>query len=227
MTTRKNNVFFKKLGIKFIALALIVLGLTVVVDLSLRPIVETVNAYECHAAVSGIINDAINAELMREDINYSKLVNLTTNAEGEVVSIESNVININLIKNNIAQRIERELERMEAVSIEIPIGTLTGIQMLHGRGFSVGMTVRPLGYAETTIISEFTEAGINQTRHRILVEIDADVDAVIPGFSTNVSIKTSIVAAETVIMGRVPDAYTHVLSSEEGLAGTLEDYKAG
>ncbi len=227
MTTRKNNAFFKKLGIKFIALALILLGLTAVIDLSLRPIIETVNAYECHAAVSGIINDAINAELMREDINYSKLVNLTTNAEGEVVSIESNVININLIKNNIAQRIERELERMEAVSIEIPIGTLTGIQMLHGRGFSVGMTVRPLGYAETTIISEFTEAGINQTRHRIIVEIDADVDAVIPGFSTNVSIATSIVAAETVIMGRVPDAYTHVLSSEEGLAGTLEDYKAG
>ncbi len=227
MTTRKNNAFFKKLGIKFIALALILLGLTAVIDLSLRPIIETVNAYECHAAVSGIINDAINAELMREDINYSKLVNLTTNAEGEVVSIESNVININLIKNNIAQRIERELERMKAVSIEIPIGTLTGIQMLHGRGFSVGMTVRPLGYAETTIISEFTEAGINQTRHRIIVEIDADVDAVIPGFSTNVSIATSIVAAETVIMGRVPDAYTHVLSSEEGLAGTLEDYKAG
>ena len=100
------------------------------------------------------------------------------------------------------------------------------LQLLHGRGFNVGMSVQPLGYATTSIISEFTSAGINQTLHRIIIEINADVDAIIPGFSTRVPVTTTIVAVETVIVGRVPDAYTHVITESGDLAGPLNDFGA-
>lgn len=218
--------FLNRLGLKLIALALIMLGLFFIADLSFRPIVETVNAYQCHAAVSRIINNAVLAEIERGGMDYSALVTLSTNNDGEVISVESNVMNINRLKTEVADRVEREIERLDAVNIEIPIGTLLGIQLLHGKGFNVGMSVKPFGYASTAIISEFSEAGINQTLHRILIEIKADVDAVIPGMSTRVPISTTIVAAETVIVGRVPDAYTHVITQSEDLAGTLNDFGA-
>lgn len=226
MISQKTRGTLRRLGVKLIAAALVILGATLLIDLSFRPIVETVNAYECHAAVSQVINNAVLAELDREDTDYSKLVTLSTNNDGEVISVETNVVNVNRLKTAIASRIEREVDRLSAIEINIPIGTLTGIQLLHGRGFNVGMTVQPLGCANTTIISEFTEAGINQTRHRIIIEIDAEVDAVIPGYSSRVPVATSIVAAETIIVGRVPDAYTHVISSDE-LAGELQDFGAG
>ena len=175
--------------------------------------------------VSRVINDAVLAELENEDADYSKLVTLTTNADGEVISLESNVMNINKLKTRIAQRLEREIERLSEIDIQIPIGTLLGIQLLHGKGFSVGMTVQPMGFATASIISEFSESGLNQTLHRIVIEIKADVDAIIPGFSTRVPVKTTIVAAETVIVGRVPNAYTHVVASET-LDGYLNDYGA-
>ncbi len=217
--------FFRKLGMKLIAVGMVLTGLLVIMDLSFRPIIETVNAYECHEMVSRVINDAVLAELENEDADYSKLVNLTTNADGEVISLESNVMNINKLKTRIAQRLEREIERLSEIEIQIPIGTLLGIQLLHGKGFSVGMTVQPMGFATASIISEFSEAGLNQTLHRIVIEINADVDAIIPGFSTRVPVKTTIVAAETVIVGRVPNAYTHVVASES-LDGYLNDYGA-
>lgn len=217
--------FFRKLGIKLIAIGMVMTGLLVIVDLSFRPIIETVNAYECHEMVSRVINDAVAAEIESENADYSKLVTLTTNADGEVISLESNVMNINKLKTRIAQRLEREIARLSEVNIEIPIGNLLGIQLLHGKGFCVGMTVQPIGCTTATIISEFTEAGLNQTLHRIVIEINADVDAVIPGYSTRVPVKTTIVAAETVIVGRVPNAYTHVVASEE-LDGYLNDYGA-
>ncbi len=217
--------FFQKLGLKLIAVGMVLTGLLVIMDVSFRPIIETVNAYECHELVTRVINEAIFAEIEDEDADYSNLVNLTTNADGEIISLESNVMNINKLKTRIVQRLERELERLPSMNIEIPIGTLLGIQLLHGKGFCVGMTVQPMGYATASIISEFTEAGLNQTLHRIIIEIDADVDAVIPGFSTRVPVKTSIVATETIIVGRVPNAYTHVVASEE-LDGYLNDYGA-
>ena len=217
--------FFRKLGIKLIAVGMVLTGLLVLMDLSFRPIIETVNAYECHEMVSRVINDAVLAELENENADYTKLVSLTTNSDGEVISLESNVMNINKLKTRIVQRLEREIERLPEVDIQIPIGTLLGIQLLHGKGFCVGMTVQPMGFATASIISEFSEAGLNQTLHRIVIEINADVDAIIPGFSTRVPVKTTIVAAETVIVGRVPNAYTHVVASES-LDGYLNDYGA-
>ena len=222
----KQRSFLNKLGSKLLALAFILIGLFLLAEASFRPMIESINAYECHELVSDIINDAILSELEQSNVDYSSLVTLTMNGNGEVTSVQSNILNINKLKTNVAERIEREIERLSAVDIQIPIGTLLGLQLLHGKGFNVGMSVTPLGYAKTTIISEFTEAGINQTLHRIIIEINADVDAIIPGFETRVPVKTSIVAAETVIVGRVPDAYTHVITQSGELAGTLNDYGA-
>lgn len=222
----KRRKFLNKLGIKLIALALIIVGLFLLAEASFRPMIESMNAYECHETVSRIINDAVLSELEHSGEDYASLMTLSTNGGGEVTSVQSNAVNINRLKTNVAERVERELERLSAVDIQIPIGTLLGLQLLHGKGFSVGMSVVPLGYATTTIISEFTEAGINQTLHRIIIEISADVDALIPGIETRVPVKTSIVAAETVIVGRVPDAYTHVVTEDGELAGTLDDYSA-
>lgn len=222
----KARRFLNRLGLKLIALALILLGVFFTLDLSFRPVVETINAYQCHEAVTRIINNAILSELERGGVEYEKLVTLSSNGDGEIVSVESNIVNINRLKTEVAERIEREMERMSDINIEIPIGTLLGIQLLHGRGFNVGMSVKPFGYTTTSIISEFSEAGINQTLHRIVIEINTNVDAVIPGISTRVPVTTSIIAAETVIVGRVPDAYTHVITESEDLAGEINDFGA-
>ena len=226
MKSAKAHHFLRSIGFKLIAVSLIFIGLAVLVDLSLRPLIETVNAYECQNMVTTIINTSVNEELSRADIDYSKLVDLTSNTDGEIVSVESNIVNINLLKTGISDRMERELKRLAAIDINIPVGTLTGLQLLYGKGFDLDMLLVPMGSSATRIISEFTEAGINQTRHRIIVEISVTVEAIIPGYSTRVPVSTSIVAAETIIVGRVPDAYTHVVSSDEELIGTLEDYEA-
>lgn len=222
----KRRTFWNKLGLKLIAVALILIGAFMVMEASFRPMIETINAYECHKVVSSVINAAVLSELDRIGADYPSLVTLSENSAGDVTSVQCNVINVNRLKANIADRVEREIARLSAVDIRIPIGTLLGLQLLHGKGFNVGMSVVPLGYANTTIISEFTDAGINQTLHRIIIEIGVDVDALIPGFETRVPVKTSIVAAETVIVGRVPDAYTHVVTESGDLAGTLNDYGA-
>lgn len=216
----------KKLGVKLIALGLIFAGAFLAAEAGFRPLIEEMNAYECHAAVSHIINEAVLAELERSGTDYSQLVTLSLNGEGEITSVQSNTVNINRLKANVNESVEREIGRLSDMDIRIPIGTLLGVELLHGKGFTVGMSVKPVGYADLNIISEFADAGINQTLHRIVIEISADVDALIPGYRSRVTVKTSIVAAETVIIGRVPDAYTHVVTGSGDLAGLLNDYGA-
>lgn len=222
----KRRKFAKKLGAKLTAVAVILMGMFLFAEVSFRPMVEEINAFQCHEAVSRKINAAVLSELERIGADYSSLVTLSENSSGDVTSVQSNIVNINRLKTNIAERVDSEIEQMSKLDIQIPIGTLMGLQLLHGKGFNIGMSVLPVGYAETTIISEFSEAGINQTLHRIIIEISVDVDALIPGYKTRVTVKTSIVAAETVIVGRVPNAYTHVVTESGDLAGILNDYGA-
>lgn len=222
----KRRTFLHKLGVKLIALAVILIGLFIFVEVSFRPMVEKVNSYECHKAVSGIINKVVLDELENGGADYSSLVTLSTDSGGEVTSVQSNIVNINRLKARVADRVEKEIAQLSEVKIKIPIGTLSGVKLLHGKGFNIGMNVKPLGYAKTAIISEFTEAGLNQTLHRIVIEISAEVDAIIPGFDSRVVVTTSIVAAETVIVGKVPNAYTHVVSDSGDLPGLINDYGA-
>ena len=226
MFSENKRAWLRNAGLKLIALSLIFIGMILLVDISLRPVVERTNEIECRAVVTDMINTAVTEELRRDDVDYDRLVELSTNDDGDVISVESNVMNINRLQANISTRLNRELERISAIDIEVPVGTLMGMQFLHGHGFDVGMSLQPIGYPKTQIISEFTEAGINQTRHRIIVQISVAVDAVVPGYSTDVTVSTAITAAETIIIGRVPDAYTHVVSSDGDLVGTLEDYEA-
>lgn len=227
MVSDKARKILRSIGFKLIAVSLIVIGLAALADLSFRSVIETVNSYECNLTVSEMINAAVDEELSREDISYSQLVQLNKNPDGEIISVESNIVNINKLKTGISQRIESGFRQLEKTDIGIPVGTLSGIQLLHGKGFEVGMTIKPLGYPKTTVISEFAEAGINQTHHRIIIEITVVADAVIPGFSSTVTVSTSVVAAETIIVGRVPDAFTHVIAGDDDdLVGILQDYGA-
>lgn len=214
-------------GKRLVAVAFIIAGIAVLTDLSMAPIIESVAAYECRLVISEMINSAVSEQLENEDINYSELVDLTTNSNGEVISVESNVLNINKLKTDISRSIDNHIRFLPSNRVGIPVGTLTGIQLLHGHGFDVGMMIKPVGSGTTRIISEFNSVGLNQTRHRILIEISVTADALIPGFSSEVSVTTSIVAAETIIIGKVPEAYTHVVSYDDDLIGTLQDYGAG
>ena len=227
MKSEKVQRSFRSLGFKLVAVAMIFIGFAVLADLTMRPLIETVNNYECSSRVTEIINNSVADELQREDISYAKLVELCENADGDVVSVQSNIVNINLLKTGISRRMERELEKLSSVDIYIPVGTMTGLQFLHGKGFDIGMSLVPVGHSCTKIISEFTQAGINQTRHRIVIEISVMVEAVASGYSTEVMVSSTVIAAETIIVGRVPDAYTHVISSDNDLVGTLQDYGAG
>ena len=84
---------------------------------------------------------------------------------------------------------------------------------------------------DTTLInilkSNFYSAGINQVLHQILIEVKYDGFILIPWFRESFSDKTDYIAAQTVIVGVVPDAFTNVIESEpEQITGDIFDFSA-
>ena len=56
--------------------------------------------------------------------------------------------------------------------------------------------------------SEFSAAGINQTRHRVILNVTTDVYVIMNGNNTSTQVENSFIIAETVLLGTVPLAYS-------------------
>ena len=220
---RKKN----KIGIKLIGLVLFLSGILLLVDIRVRPIIEKTASYQSKVLATRIINEAVYSELEDESINYGDLVTVIYNSDNSISSIESNMVNINRIKARITKSVNDELSGLDEHDLSISLGTASGFEMFYNLGPVIPIKVQPEGYVEAILISSFESAGINQTLHRIIVEIKTDISAIIPGYTSSATVETQFVMAETIIVGNVPNTYTHVISGNEDLISQINDYGAG
>ena len=88
------------------------------------------------------------------------------------------------------------------------------------------MKVEPKGYADAVFISEFTDAGLNQTLHRMIMRTTVSVTAFIPMYSVETKVSGDFLIAETVIVGNVPESFTHVVSEDKDIVDAINDFEA-
>ena len=213
-----------KIGIRLIGLALFLSGILLLVDIRVRPIIEHTAMYQSKVLATRIINDAVYSQLEDESLDYGNLITITYNYDNSISSIESNMVNINRIKAKITKSVNHELSCINEHDLSISLGTVSGFEMFYNQGPLIPIKVQPEGYVETLLISSFESAGINQTLHRIIVEIKTNISAIIPGYTSSATVETQFVMAETVIVGTVPSTYTHVISGNEDLISQINDY---
>lgn len=207
----------RKLGVKLIALAFVLIGALILIDLRIRPIIEKTSSYQSKILATRIINQAVYDEVHSELFDYTALIGTTLKPDGTISSLQTNMINVNKLKTLVTANVNEALQTMEEHKLSISMGTLSGIYFLYGKGPTIPVTVSPQGYVQTMLASEFASAGINQTVHRIVLEISVDISAIIPGYTTSVQVDTNFVVAETVVVGEIPNSYTYIITGNEEL----------
>ena len=209
---------------KFVCVILIVLIVFVLIDMRIRPVVQTVAINRVRQVATQTIMGTISDQLTANGTSYDSIVSLTKGESGKIVSIETDTTRINMINSGISSAITTRLSALSKEKLNVPLGTLLGVQVLSGRGPNVTLKALPTGFVKTQVVSEFNSVGINQTQHRIILTIEADITAIIPGYSSGAMTTVTYVIAESIIIGEVPQYYTHVVTSSENLAGDINDY---
>ena len=136
------------------------------------------------------------------------MVNIEKTEDGTISSITTNTQAINNLKSKISVAIQNNLSKISSTQMEIPIGTLVGTELLNGRGPTVKLKVSFSGNSCIEFTSKFCEAGINQTKHQIYLNICTKTNLLVPGYPTFADIHTNMVIAEMVIIGKVPRVYS-------------------
>lgn len=200
--------------------------LLVLLDMQIRPAVKKMAAYQARLYAVQAINDAVTEELADRNVTYDSLVKLSKGADGAVTAIETDMLSLNRLKVGVTDAIVQKLRVLESSELEIPIGTLFGGQMFSGRGPAVDFRVLHVGYVQSDIQNKFDSAGINQTRHQLMLNTTITITALVPGYSADTEVTTNLCLAETIIVGTVPEAFTKVTGDESGLISKINDYNA-
>ena len=114
---------------------------------------------------------------------------------------------VNEIISDITLRIQNELEKSENNRFNIKLGSLTGSRFLAGRGPDVEIKMSTIGNIDTELKSEFLSSGINQTLHKIYLEIECEVSILTPFNTIEEKIINQILLTEAVIVGTTPNTY--------------------
>ena len=193
-------------------------------DLKLRPVIKSIMADKAKSVAVNAIDHAINKELGNQNLKYSDIVQIERAEEGKLLGIITDIQKINCLKSRLSNAISEELSKEEIKKIKIPLGTILGAELLSGSGPIITIKLFVTGNVVIDFESELYEAGINQTKHRIILRTEVNVAAIIPGYPVETKVKTNITIAETVIVGEVPKVYaapepTKKLREAKGLDG--------
>lgn len=175
------------------------------IDAHLRPAIRELAVVEAHAVASGIVNRAVEKLLNEKGPGYSELVTLNYSDSGVITAITSNIVELNLFKAQVTNAIDDEFDQTGKTVVKVPLGSATGITMLSGEGPMVNVTVSFASSTESDFENSFTAVGMNQTQHRIMLNITANVLMTLSGGRVASSVTTAFCVAQTVIVGTVPD----------------------
>ncbi|MBQ7580241.1 MAG: sporulation protein YunB [Clostridia bacterium] len=193
---------------KVVSLLLVFLIFLVLFDAKARPIVKTVAVNRAQNVATNIISDAVGSYLSDEKTSYSDLSEFVFDSENKICAVNINLENANKLESKVSDRIAQELEKAERTKFSIPVGSIIGGNFLSGRGPKISFWMSLAGRCNSSVMSEFSEAGINQTRHRVLLQIKTDVHIIMNGNNTSTVVENSFIIAETVLLGGVPLAFS-------------------
>ena len=193
--------------VKFIIITALVFIIAVIFDSQMRPLIKSVAKSQAQTFSTNVINQVVLDELSRLDIDYSDIVDIQKDNDGKILAVSTDMKKGNSLKSTVTMSIQDKIATMDKQEVKIPLGTFSGTELLNGHGPKISVRVSMSGGVVTDFKSEFVAAGINQTKHRLYLDVVTDALALIPGYPVDTTVSTSFLIAETIIVGDVPTLF--------------------
>lgn len=163
-----------------------------------------------------VLNEAVE-ETLASGVKYDQLMLVSTDEGGSVRLIQANTAEMNRLASHVTLLAQQKLEQLEQQAISVPIGAALGLPILAGAGPRLQVQILPVGAVIPRFDTEFQTAGINQTRHKVLLTLTATVRLVIPTGSSTLQATTQMAVAESIVVGQVPDSFVDLNTDSDML----------
>ena len=201
---------WKYIAVRWLILLAFIISLVLIAFVRSRKLILLTAKSEAETIMLRAADSATVEVLNSEDFSYDKLAVVSKNQEGTILGIEINSSRADILKSKLAQKITEILNEKSRFTVSIPFGNFFNNEYLTGFGPDLNFKIQMANTASLNFKSAFEESGINNTLHQIIITVDIPANIIITGGSDTFSVKTNVLAAQTVIVGQTPDSFTNV-----------------
>ncbi|MCI9302728.1 sporulation protein YunB [Clostridium sp.] len=206
---QRKNINFKqfKLSSNFLIILFIIIVFNFMIYVfgkRILPTVLEVGETKIKAEAIKIINEE-SVNVYSENFKYDDIINIEKDSDGNITMIRADTVKQNYLASQVVLKCDKRLSELEDLGIKIPLGYLTNNVMFYNMGPKITVKMQQVGNITTSYESEFESAGINQTRHRIYLNLKATMKVIVPFNSKEVDVVCQIPVSDTIIVGKIPE----------------------
>ncbi len=175
----------------------------------IKPNVAAIAEVKVKAMITKIVNDSVHQQFQSNAENR-ELLTIKADQEGNITYVESNTTAMNNLATKLTQTVQSRYKWNEAVILNVPVGSILGSQILSQVGPNINLKVLPIGMSRVNFKTEFESMGINQTKYKVFLQMDSQARVLAPFSVNNIEVQNTILVAEAIIVGEVPEAYVNV-----------------
>ena len=168
-------------------------------------------SYAAKNAASSAATVGIEKSLDTDRVRYADLVKFRRDRNGNIVSVSTDAYYLNKIGNNIGDEVDKQINEMKSYVLKIPVSVLFSEQFINGRGPKLPVIFVMTGITTTDFENEFMAAGVNQTHHRIMLNIKINTYVIHSGNVIVVPYETNVCVAESIVVGITPQTFAEIM----------------
>ena len=182
-------------------------GCIALLQAKLRPVVAQAAQSLIQNQMTAVIDQAVATSLAQDDVEYGDLVSIQRDEEGSITSLTADTAAMNQLRLELVSQVLSVLEEVDVSVIRIPLGSLIDSELVWAKGPAIQARALYVGSVSAEYESDFSSAGVNQTLHRIWLELSVPLKVLLPGQTLETRVDTKVCVGETVVVGQVPQFY--------------------
>lgn len=188
-------------------LMLVLAAAFLLIDRNFRPLVFSLAEARSAAMATRALNGAL-TEALEDGVEYDDLMNVRMDDSGQVSLLSANTMRMNALADRAGDAALRNAgKRVSAQKVYVPLGAALGLTLFAGSGPRIPISIVPVGTVQTDFETEFEACGINQTRHKVYLQLSASIRIVIPTGAKTTNVSANMLVAESIIIGKVPESF--------------------
>lgn len=190
---------------------LVVISGIIFVEFRLKNVRDEMSEFTARNACAGAILNGVEETVHNKSYYYDELVTIKRDSQGNVKSIVTNTGRLNTVSNAVNRNVDSKINEIKTYPVKIPLTSLIGGELLSGIGPDISFYVTLTGTASTNFENVFDSAGVNQTRHQIMLKVTVKSYVIFASSVTKHTVTTDVCIAENIIVGITPDAVAQIV----------------
>ena len=206
----------RRLSLRLTLLLILAAALLIGLEALLAPKIAVLAEQRSRTLALNAMTEAILAQSnATNSTDYQELVRVEKDQQGRVTLLVTDTQRANWLISAVSLDASQRLEELSGQRMRLPLGSVLGSVLLAGSGPPIAFRFSALGAPRAELRDSFSAAGVNQTRHSIYLELICDIRVLSPFSQEKISVSTTMLLAEGVIVGYVPETYLSMDKDKE------------